>query len=231
VFKDGVLVSAEGETAVFLAYLEDGPPPPSRAGTTPMDHSYNSYSSPSSLAAYSAPFFSTLTFDQISDLDYPMISPSSALVSFVFGEEILCDAAATVILPGKVIPHIDDVLKLSWDMSAAFANGKRSVTVHFSFKSSNIQRTQRYHFSKASTLDVCMDFTEIFFTQINLFKLINNKIAVDAAQELVRHVSSLGQIDAISWGHFLQQPILTLVCGFYVTDFPLWKLSSLLGEN
>ena len=85
----------------------------SYSSSSSLAAAYESYSSPSSLAAYSAHFFSTLTFDKTFELDYPMISPSSSLASFVFGEEIPCDAAATVILPGKVISHVDDVLEIS----------------------------------------------------------------------------------------------------------------------
>ena len=105
---------------------------------------YKAYSSPHPSLAYSPQFFSNLTFGSVLDLDYPTIVPSNSLLSFVFEGDIPFTAASTLILPGEVIPHIDDVLKISNAMSAAFAEGKRSVFVQFLLDSP----PKKYHFSK-----------------------------------------------------------------------------------
>ena len=104
------------------------------------------YSSPPELAKYSNHYFASLTFNNVVDLDYPPIAPRGALVSFVFDTKILANSASTIIAPGEIIPHIDDVLKLLREVPTAFAEGKRSVHVVFS---SNLGHENRsYHFSK-----------------------------------------------------------------------------------
>ncbi|KAG6896691.1 hypothetical protein C0992_006628 [Termitomyces sp. T32_za158] len=164
-------------------------------------------------AAFSAQYFnSVVTFQHVLDLDYPRIALYPSLVSFVFEQDILMDAPATVIIPGEVIPHIRDILDISKDMQAAFMQGKRSVCVCFRVQSEEIYR--RYHFSK-----------------ILLFKLINNKKnAMAAAQRLAAHVSSLPAIPHSVRDYFLTQRVFAPFKGFYSTDFPLWKLSDLLDE-
>lgn len=52
-----------------------------------------------------------------------------ALISFVFDTEILANSASTIIAPGKIILHIDDILKLLWEVPTAFAKGKHSVFI------------------------------------------------------------------------------------------------------
>ena len=110
---------------------------------------YASYSSPPSSAAYSAQFFSRLTFSRVSDFDYPVVAPVNSVISFVFEEQVPSDATATVVLPGETILHLDDVLKIYHEMPVAFIRGKRSVVVQFVTSSSCIVQ-KRYHFSKVS---------------------------------------------------------------------------------
>jgi hypothetical protein len=104
------------------------------------------FSSPPEFAKYSNNYFASLTFNNVVDLDYPSIAPRGALVSFVFDTDILADSASTIITPGEIIPHIDDVLKLLREVPTAFAEGKRSVHVMLSLNSGHENRS--YHFSK-----------------------------------------------------------------------------------
>jgi len=109
--------------------------------------------------------------------------------------------------------HIDDVMKMLREMPTAFAEGKRSVRVAVSFNSDHENRS--YHFSK-----------------LNLFKLINNNhCAVEAACNLNRHVQSLEDLPAVFQVQFLSRCIFMPICGFQVSDFPLWKLGDLLDET
>ena len=122
------------------------------------------FSSPPELAKYSNNYFASLTFNNVVDLDYPPIAPRGALVSFVFNTEILANSASTIISPGEIILHIDDVLKLLQEVPAAFAEGKRSVRVALSFNSGHENRS--YHFSK-----VCSLFYSVNFVLLTLLTL------------------------------------------------------------
>ncbi|KAF5376134.1 hypothetical protein D9615_007698 [Tricholomella constricta] len=174
---------------------------------------FEAYASPWPSAAYSAEFFSSVTFRSVSELTYPTIAPEKSLVSFVFEVDVPANAAATVILPGEVIPHLSDVLNISSEMRHAYTQGMRSVAIHLSLPSGDIWR--RYHFSK-----------------ITLFKVINNKkIAIFAAQKLSHHIVSLNSMPTVLRERFLSQRIFTSIRGFHVTDFPLWKLSDLMEET
>jgi hypothetical protein len=114
------------------------------------------FSSPPELAKYSNNYFASLTFNNVIDLDYPPIAPRGALISFVFDTKILANSASTIIAPGEIIPHIDDVLKLLQEVPAAFAKGKCSVHVALSFNSGH--ENWSYHFSKVCSLFYLVNF-------------------------------------------------------------------------
>jgi len=68
--------------------------------------------------------------------------------------------------------------------------------------------------------------------KLRLFILINNnEVAVSSARKLVQHLKlphfELGAI----FEDLKKQPINSAICGFYGTDFPLWKLGELLDET
>jgi hypothetical protein len=112
--------------------------------------------SPPESAKFSNNYFASLTFNNVIDLDYPPIAPRGALISYVFNTEVLANSASTIIVPGEIILHIDDVLKLLREVPTAFTNGKRSVQVTLSFNS--VHENRSYHFSKVCPLFYSVNF-------------------------------------------------------------------------
>ncbi|TFK33806.1 hypothetical protein BDQ12DRAFT_657550, partial [Crucibulum laeve] len=172
----------------------------------------DAYCTPPPHLAYSLSFFSLLTFKLVADMTYPIIAPENSVLSFDFDYEVPGDATGTVIMPYEVVPHINDVMPISRRLAAEFSRGKRSVKLVMS------------HSGRLSV-------STVHFYKITLFKLINNyEIAVKYASRLVKHLAMLHIHDKIV-GRLLDSPITMAIRGFYITQFPLWKLGYLLDET
>jgi hypothetical protein len=104
------------------------------------------YCNPKSRAAYSFQFFKTLTFQRASELVYPTIARKSSLVSFSFEPDVLYSALANLILPGEIIPHVEDLSDVVNSIPDAFDGGMRSVTLTLRFNGEKVVGT--YHFAK-----------------------------------------------------------------------------------
>jgi hypothetical protein len=109
---------------------------------------FNDYSTPNDLAAYSAHFFNILTFRKAAAMDYPQIAPAGTISQWVFDDVVPGSGSATLIMPGEVVPHINDLHSILQLMEGAFRDGKRSVVV--TTGASGETSTKWYHFSKVS---------------------------------------------------------------------------------
>ncbi|KAJ7820498.1 hypothetical protein B0H13DRAFT_1466184, partial [Mycena leptocephala] len=98
-------------------------------------------------------------------------------------------------------------------MEGAFARGSRSISVTLRVASEN-----RYHVYS--------------FAKIQIFKHINNNLAVvKSARDIVDYFSATDLLMSPMLESFLALPIHSKIFGFSVSDFPLRKLSCLLGEE
>lgn len=111
---------------------------------------FTSYTTPGPQTAYSTSYFNLLTFQRVSELDFPKICPRGSIIHFVFDAETPITSSGTLITPGEQIPHIDDLLPISRDMEKAFLTGARSVVV--TLLVSGHAETRLYHFSKVRHL-------------------------------------------------------------------------------
>ncbi|KAJ7436961.1 hypothetical protein B0H11DRAFT_2362533, partial [Mycena galericulata] len=170
------------------------------------------YSTPDPSAPYSATYFTGLTFTEASTLVFPTIYESESISAWTFTDETPADHESRV-EPGEGVPNIKDLIPILREMEHAFSDGARSVAVTLRVAGKYIDAL--YHFSKLR-----------LFTHIN-----NNENAVQSASALVSHLASIPLVSPAILDHFLGLPIRSPIFGFCVTDFPLWKLSCLLGEE
>ncbi|KAF7344160.1 SF3b1 domain-containing protein [Mycena venus] len=170
------------------------------------------YSTPKPSTPYSATFFRELTFRGAAELTFPRISPPKTISAWTFTDECPTDGQY-VIQPNELIPNIADLIPILRDMENAYSTGARAVAISLV---SNGQFTDSlYHFSKIRLL--C--------------HLNNNKSAVESGRALASHLMSIPLLSSSNLDTFLDLPICAPIFGFHVTEFPLWKLSCLLGEE
>jgi hypothetical protein len=111
-----------------------------------MPPTFRSYASPGPHLAFSLNFFNVLTIAQAADGSYPNIAPVGSVSSAIFLPEIPVSAAATVIIPGEVIPNYNDLKTLTSNIEKAYKEGLRSAEVKFKYN--GIEKCNVYHFSK-----------------------------------------------------------------------------------
>lgn len=107
---------------------------------------FRSYASPPPHLAFSLSFFNVLTIAQATERSYPIIAPIGSVSSAKFLPEIPLSAAATVIIPGEVIPNYNDLKILTSSIEKAYKEGSRSAEVKFQYN--GIEKCIVYHFSK-----------------------------------------------------------------------------------
>lgn len=100
--------------------------------------------------AYSAESFALMTFKHAVTVTLPEIMPPMSLKTWCFQEGVLADAAATLIHPGELIPHVDDLLPIVPEIKVAFLGGSRSVALCFDIAGEEI--ILYYHFLKVHNL-------------------------------------------------------------------------------
>ncbi|KAJ7208123.1 hypothetical protein B0H12DRAFT_972187, partial [Mycena haematopus] len=173
---------------------------------------FTAYSTPDPATQYSAAYFRELTFKQATLLTFPTIYEPGSVSAWTFTGELTSEAESRL-LRGEGVPDIVDVIPILRDMESAFSEGARSVAISFSVEGKRIDR--RVHLSK-----------------IRLFHNVNNnKIAVESARSLVSHLRSLPILPPTVLESFLNLAVRCPIFGFCVTDFPMFKLSCLLGEE
>ncbi|KAJ7867176.1 hypothetical protein B0H14DRAFT_2347043, partial [Mycena olivaceomarginata] len=173
---------------------------------------FSSYSTPSPSTPYSATFFRQLTFGKAAELSLPTICPPQTISAWMFTHESPSDTDC-MIHHNELIPDIADLRPILQEMESAYATGARGVAV--SLVSNGQSTDSLYHFSKIR-----------LFTHLN-----NNKSAVESGRALASHLASIPLLLPSKLDTFLDLPISLPIFGFHVTDFPLWKLSCLLGEE
>ncbi|KAJ7750636.1 hypothetical protein B0H16DRAFT_1419803, partial [Mycena metata] len=170
---------------------------------------FSDYATPHSSLKYSSEYFSALTFEHAHSIDYPVIGKPGFITAWCFDSNEPASASSTLVQPGEVVPHMDDLLPISRAMELAYAKGSQSVVVTFD------GIAVIYHFSKIRLLLV-----------IN-----NNRPAIIGARSLYSHIIASNILLPSDLDHFKTLRIRAPVTGFQVTQFPLWKLACLLGET
>ncbi|KAE9391578.1 hypothetical protein BT96DRAFT_1001183 [Gymnopus androsaceus JB14] len=181
--------------------------------------SFDKYTRPSPNFPYSSSFFMQLTFAEASKLDMPDTFPEGALINYVFllhEPGPVEDDLACFIGNDDLVLASSDLLPIMAELKAAFDAGNRSVALTIQLQE-GIERTNVLHFQK-----------------LHLFRLINNnREAVSLALDLYYHVqtslSSLLPVDVVA--HLHNSCITGAMRGCTASDFPLWKLGTLLYEN
>ncbi|PBK61693.1 hypothetical protein ARMSODRAFT_861747, partial [Armillaria solidipes] len=179
---------------------------------------YMEYETPARHVAYSLSHLSSLTFAQAYDISYPVIAPQNSITWWDFEDTEPSTAAATLVRPQDTVFHRLDLLPIINLMKDEYAKGWRSVRI-FYWNGYQHEATV-YHFSKVRLA-----------MHINTFSG-----PIHHAQQLVSHFydSRIAGSPLFSNDIFetlLRSPINQPICGFYCTDFPLWKLGYLLDEN
>ena len=113
-------------------------------------NSFDSYSTPLKLSAYSAQYFHSLTFREALGLHYPTIAPASSVIAWVFVEDIPTQANTQHMMPDDVAPDISEVLHIIPEACASYKLGKRVVYIHM--YSNGKETNYLYHFSKVQKL-------------------------------------------------------------------------------
>ncbi|KAJ7132732.1 hypothetical protein C8R46DRAFT_923898, partial [Mycena filopes] len=170
------------------------------------------YSTPAPSSLYSASYFQQLTFKDAAQLVLPLIYLPASICGWTFTNETPTPEQSQV-QPCEGVPDFVDLAPILQGMEQAFHDGARSVAV--SLMVGGKKTDHLYHFSKVR-----------LFSYLN-----NNKVAVQSARALVVHLSSVPLLSPPTLDHFLNLAIRKPIVGFCVTDFPLWKLSCLLGEQ
>ncbi|KAJ6632357.1 hypothetical protein B0H10DRAFT_1771430, partial [Mycena sp. CBHHK59/15] len=175
-----------------------------------MAFAFEDYITPLPSVKYSATYFGQLCFREAAQLKYPTIYSPKTISAWKFTNEVTNTSSVDV---HGAIPHLEDLSQILKDMEAAFARGARSAAV---------------------TLTVAgKSYDHVYsFVQIQLFRYINNNnVAIQSARDLVDYLSSSSLLATPTLEKFLALPIHSKIFGFHVSDFPLWKLSCLLGEE
>jgi hypothetical protein len=113
-----------------------------------MDLSFNSYSTLLASTAYSLPYFSTLSFQEATGINYPTIAPRGSVVSWFFVDEIPLSQDTIYILPDDCVPHIEDLLPIICEAEKAFSSHQHAVYINIC--TDEVQTDYLYHFSKVS---------------------------------------------------------------------------------
>ncbi|KAJ7111210.1 hypothetical protein C8R46DRAFT_874536, partial [Mycena filopes] len=170
---------------------------------------FSDYATPQPSLKYSLEYFSSLTFDRAGSIDYPVVAKPGLISRWCFDSNEPASAASTVVQPGEVVPHADDLLPISRCMESAYAEGSRSVVVTLG------ETAVAYHFSKIRLL----------------LAINNNQPAVLGARSLYAHITASNILLPLDLDRFRAMRIRAPVAGFQVTQFPLWTLGCLLGET
>ncbi|KAJ7681852.1 hypothetical protein DFH06DRAFT_971488, partial [Mycena polygramma] len=170
---------------------------------------YNNYVQPQPTLKYSYEYFASLTFERAHALDFPTVAKPGSITGWGFDRSEPFYATSTLVQPGEVVPHSDDLLPISSAMEDAFKGGARSVVINFG------PLEVIYHLSK-----------------IRLLRIIhNNRSVVNNASSLYTHILANNILLPSDLERFRALPIRAPITGFHITRFPLSTLSCLLGET
>lgn len=117
-----------------------------------MDNStsdYLAYSTPLPTTKFSAFYFTELTFQTASQLEYPSIYAPKTTSAWTFTNEVPSDISSHVVVAQEAVPHIDDLNPILKEMEAAYHRGSRSVAVTFTIPGATVNFI--YSFAKVQT--------------------------------------------------------------------------------
>ncbi|KAF9553855.1 hypothetical protein CPC08DRAFT_767192 [Agrocybe pediades] len=175
--------------------------------------SCDEYARPRVSAAYSREHLASLTFEYAANNAFPTIQRPGYILRWSFSPEVPLSARSTVILPGEIIPHIEDFQPILKIMDTEYKRGARSVLL---FIKDDEAENQSYL---------------VHFCKIRLFVNINNEAkAFRHAQELVRHLERCELLPETLYTRLLKERISAPICGFKTAAFPLSELGCLRNE-
>lgn len=119
-----------------------------------MSLSFTQYATPANFVAFSASYFSSVTFERVADLVYPKIAAPNSVISWWYTENVPTNAAGTIITPSDTVPHATDLLPILHDMESAFDHGMRSVVMTIKSAEGESQNDYEFHFAKVSQLPI-----------------------------------------------------------------------------
>ncbi|KAJ7713760.1 hypothetical protein DFH07DRAFT_711052, partial [Mycena maculata] len=177
------------------------------------------YETPSYSTKYSKHYFDSLTFRQCVDLyvappgTHPYILRPKCLISFHFDAEVPTSEEEIIVVAAENIPHIADLLEVTKGLESAYDVGAHAVWLDLSVNGH--RSSVRYHFSKLRlVINICNNFPHI-----------------KNAAEILLHIEESGILHPHWIELFGTEHIHATIHGFQVTQYPLHKLSCLLGEN
>jgi hypothetical protein len=116
---------------------------------------FSAYATSHSSLKYSPEYFALLMFRRAQSIYFPTIANPGLILRWFFNTNEPASAPATVILPGEVVPHAEDLVPISRAIEAVYATGSRSVVIDFG------DSQVVYHFS-----NVCLPSCSIHSLQI-----------------------------------------------------------------
>ncbi|KAJ7602405.1 hypothetical protein DFH06DRAFT_1023800, partial [Mycena polygramma] len=189
-----------------------------------MTESFSTYATPSDSTRFSKHYFDSLTFNdciemvttanEISAL-FPLILPAAQLISFHFDRQVPTLNQELEVGAGEHIPNISDLLRVTREVEAAYADRHRKArSVWLELKINNKPCSVRYHFSKLRlVINICNNFPHI-----------------QQAAALLLHFRT-SAILTPDWGNALgTNRMHEPVQGFQISRYPLHKLACLLDE-
>jgi hypothetical protein len=164
---------------------------------------------------YSETHFHSLSFDKVLTLAYPEIAPPSFVHSYIWLDEIPITSCVTLIMPGDIIPHIQDLQPILDQMQEQYKQGRYGDELIYADEFGT-PISVAYHFSKVRlVIYYLVLFTELELIQIHLFRHINNyQENFMWACELFQHVQHRGLLLDNDLETLHQQGFLSFIPGF-----------------
>jgi len=78
-----------------------------------VDPEFTDFITPYSTQYYSKEALSMTTISELVELSYPHVAPANSVTWIQLSPEVVSSAASTVILPGEILPHYDDLRTVS----------------------------------------------------------------------------------------------------------------------
>ncbi|KIK53783.1 hypothetical protein GYMLUDRAFT_63562 [Collybiopsis luxurians FD-317 M1] len=164
-------------------------------------------------ALYSSSFFTALTFQDCSTVDLPLPLAEGSITCWVYSCNEPTDLAACQI-GDEDIPAVLDLCPIMLGLKDAYEAENHSVCMTI----------------VSANEDVFLVL--IHFAKLHLFCAVNNNCeAFIFASQLANYIESSGIFPAEVVYHFQHSQISSAIHGFTLSDFPLWKLGTLLGKN
>ncbi|KAE9409027.1 hypothetical protein BT96DRAFT_985351 [Gymnopus androsaceus JB14] len=179
--------------------------------------SFDVYTTSSASTLYSSQFFTNLSFQDASVLLLHTALPDGLLLCWSFLSTQPADVDddwAHYVALSEEIPLQADLLPVMSKLNEGYDAGNRFV--RFTLKSTQYgEYTLVFHFAKLR-----------LFTSIN-----NHREAISLSRDLLHRIESSTAFPDDIVEHFRHACITGVIHGFLGSDYPMWKLGTLLDEN